>query len=102
VWATRDAGEVVWRKGAWNFQTLVRQAWTERRREGGNQDWSSISKRRRGGMGRGRVMVWFGRWSEERRFIECLDPWCLVHGKVAEDSWQRSAQQYSVEHLVLL
>lgn len=53
-------------------------------------------------MGRGRVMVWFGRWSEERRFIECLDPWCLVHGKVAEDSWQRSAQQYSVEHLVLL
>lgn len=54
--ATREAGDVGWRMGACNFQRRVRTAWTERRREEGNQDWSSISKSRRGGMGRGRAM----------------------------------------------
>lgn len=55
--ATREAGDVGCRMGACNFQRRVRTAWTERRREEGNQDWSSISKSRRGGIGRGKAMV---------------------------------------------
>lgn len=82
VWATREAGDVGWRKGAWSFQISVKQAWTERRREGGNQDWSSISKRRRGGMGRGRVMVWVLIQECRGRLMACSKPWFTL-------AWQR-------------
>lgn len=79
VRATREAGGAGWRIGALYPQRKVRTAWTEARRGAGNlglglvlvligdhgrggvevryQDWSSISKRRSGGIGRGMAMA---------------------------------------------